>query len=144
MSTLQKTIAFPDRYLDLLSPAVTLVVRTWVAWVFFKAGLVKIQSWSATLMLFEYEYAVPLLPPVFAAYLGTAIELLAPALLALGLMGRWPALVLFVFNIIAVISYPDMSPAGVEQHITWGLLLAALMVLGSGRWSLDSLLRRAD
>ena len=41
---------------------VDLVVRLWVAAVFFKSGLVKIQSWDTTILLFTNEYHVPLLP----------------------------------------------------------------------------------
>ena len=57
--------------------------------------------------LFENEYDVPLLSAEFAAMMGTAIELFFPVLLALGLAGRFGAFVLFAFNIMAVISYPD-------------------------------------
>lgn len=143
MTALTSYLNFPAPYLDKLQSLTALSMRLWVAWVFFKAGLVKIQSWSSTVMLFEYEYHVPLLNPTLAAWLGTAVELAAPVLLAFGLFGRWPALTLFLFNIVAVISYPDMSRAGIEQHITWGLILAALMVYGHGRFCLDALIRRA-
>ncbi len=131
--------------LTAVAPIVDLAARCWVGWVFFKSGLVKIQSWESTVMLFQYEYDVPLLPPQLAALTGTATELLMPALLVLGLLGRVPALVLFFFNIVAVISYPDISPAGVNQHIVWGIILAMLAVHGNGRLALDTLLlRRCD
>lgn len=123
--------------LDILSPAVDLAIRLYIAWVFFKSGLLKIQSWESTLALFEYEYAVPLLPPVTAAYLGTAAELVLPVLLALGLAGRFAALALFVFNIVAVVSYPDLSDVGRQYHLYWGMLLALLTVHGPGLLSAD-------
>ena len=128
------------RGLDRLTPVADLALRLYVATVFWKAGLVKIQSWSSTLYLFEYEYAVPLLPPTAAAYLGTGIELVFPVLLALGLAGRPAAAVLFVFNIMAVVSYPTLNAAGVADHQLWGLLLAVLVVRGPGVLSLDRLL----
>ena len=128
------------RGLDRLTPVADLALRLYVATVFWKAGLVKIQSWSSTLYLFEYEYAVPLLPPTAAAYLGTGIELVFPVLLALGLAGRLAAAVLFVFNIMAVVSYPTLNAAGVADHQLWGLLLAVLVVRGPGVLSLDRLL----
>lgn len=72
--------------------------------VFFQSGLAKIASWDATLWLFEEgTYVVPLLPPVPAAYLGTAAELCLPVLLVLGLGGRFAALALFAVNIVTVI-----------------------------------------
>ena len=128
------------RGLDRLTPVADLALRLYVATVFWKAGLVKIQSWSSTLYLFEYEYAVPLLPPTAAAYLGTGVELVFPVLLALGLAGRLAAAVLFVFNIMAVVSYPTLNAAGVADHQLWGLLLAVLVVRGPGVLSLDRLL----
>ncbi|MGH8602998.1 MAG: DoxX family protein, partial [Gammaproteobacteria bacterium] len=73
----------------------------WVANVFFKSGLVKIQSWESTVALFTYEYSVPYLSPELAAYFGAFTELFFPVLLAIGLAGRLSAGVLFVFNIVA-------------------------------------------
>lgn len=131
------------RGLHFAAPLVDLGLRSYVAWIFFKSGLVKIQSWSSTLALFEYEYAVPLLPPVVAAWLGTAAELSLPVLLILGLAGHFAALALFLFNIMAVISYPDLSEVGRQHHLYWGMLLAFLAVHGPGKLSLDAwLLRR--
>lgn len=125
-----------------LAPLVDLALRLAVAEVFFKSGLTKIQSWETTLTLFEYEYAVPLLPPALAAYLGTAAELALPVLLALGLAGRLSALGLFLFNIVAVLSYPDLSDSGRQFHILWGLLLAVCVARGPGSLSLDHLIGR--
>lgn len=128
------------RGLDWLAPLGDLLLRLYVANVFFTAGLVKIQSWSATLYLFSEEYKVPLLPPEVAAYMGTGAELFLPVLLALGLAGRIAALALFVFNIVAVVSYPTLNAAGVADHQVWGLLLAVLALRGPGKLSLDWLL----
>ena len=35
-----------------------LALRLWLAWVFFKSGLTKIEDWDSTLFLFHEEYAV--------------------------------------------------------------------------------------
>jgi len=130
------------RGLDRLSPLVDLVIRVFIAMVFFKSGLTKIASWASTVSLFENEYAVPLLSPEVAAALGTAVELAFPVLLVLGLGTRLSALVLFVFNIVAVISYPDLGEVGLRDHQTWGLLLLVTLLHGPGKLSLDHLLRR--
>lgn len=130
------------RALAFVAPLVDLGLRLYVAWVFFKSGLVKIQSWESTLALFEYEYAVPLLPPDSAAYLGTAAELGLPVLVALGLFGPLGALALFLFNVMAVVSYPDLSEVGLQNHLYWGMLLAFLAVHGPGRLSVDTWLFR--
>lgn len=126
-----------EKILQAFSPAVDLAIRLYIAWVFFKSGLLKVQSWESTLALFEYEFAVPLLSPAVAASLGAAAELGLPVLLALGLAGRFAALALFAFNVIAVISYPDLSDVGRQHHLYWGMLLAMLAVHGPGRLSAD-------
>ena len=63
------------RKISLLEPVALLAARCYVAWAFFASGLTKLRDWDSTLMLFEYEYQVPLLPFELAAYLGTAAEI---------------------------------------------------------------------
>ena len=130
------------RPLDFLAPLGDLVIRLWVANVFFKSGLTKIGNWEGTLALFENEYRVPLLPPAVAAFAGTFAELVFPVLLALGLGTRAAALVLFVLNIVAVVSYPDLGEVGVKDHIHWGLLLLVPLLHGPGALSVDGWLRK--
>ena len=131
-----------NSWLQKPQPIVDLVLRLAVANVFWKSGLNKIQSWDSTLMLFEYEYAVPVLAPAVAAYMATAMELLLPVLLALGLGGRFAALGLFGLNIVAVISYPDLSASGREFHVLWGLLLAVTVTRGAGSIAFDAIIER--
>ena len=81
-NTTQHWIQRSINAIDWLSPASDLLIRLWIANIFWKAGTVKIASWDSTLYLFEYEYQVPLIPPEIAAYLGTGVELSMPVLLA--------------------------------------------------------------
>lgn len=129
------------RLVDYLQPAVNMLFRLWVAKVFFMSGLTKIKSWDTTLMLFEYEYAVPLINFKLAAFLATGAELLLPVLLVVGLAGRFSAAGLFILNIVAAISYPDISPAGINDHYFWGAMLLVIMAYGSGKLSLDHLIK---
>ncbi|HMW51978.1 MAG TPA: DoxX family protein [Rhodocyclaceae bacterium] len=126
--------------LQRLSPLFDLAIRLYVARVFILSGLVKLQSWDSTLALFENEYEVPLLPPEIAAYMGTGAELILPVFLALGLGGRFFAFALFVFNAVAVLSYPDLTPAGLKDHILWGSLLLVTLFHGPGPLAADRLL----
>ncbi len=135
-------LALLHRGLDALRPLAALAARVYIAHVFFLAGLTKLRDWSSTLDLFAYEYQVPLLPPVWAAWLGTAGELILPILLVLGLGGRVAALGLSAVNAIAVLSLPDMPQAAFQLHLFWGSLLAGLAVYGPGAWSVDCWLHR--
>ena len=120
--------------------ALDLVIRLYVANVFFRSGLVKVGNWDGTLYLFENEYRVPLLPPEAAAWLGTFGELFFPPLLALGLAARFAALSLSVFNLVAVISFwhaLGQNQAALMSHFYWGLLLLVTLCRGPGKLSLD-------
>lgn len=122
-------------------PLLLLFCRLWVAWVFFNSGLTKIASWDSTLYLFEYEYQVPLLPWTLAAYMGTAAELILPVFVAIGLITRPMAAILFAFNIIAVVSYPLLWEKGFYDHQLWGLMILIVVVWGAGPVSIDKILR---
>lgn len=127
--------------LDLIQPLMLLIARFYVAWVFFKAGLTKLRDWESTLLLFEYEYAVPVLNVEVAAYLATVGEIVLPILLVIGLFGRKAALGLFIVNYIAVISFADMPAAALNEHILWGTLMILIAVWGAGKLSLDHFLK---
>lgn len=122
----------------------SLAIRLYVGWQFLKAGMAKLNDWSATLALFHDEYKVPLLPPDLAAYLGAGGELVLPLLLFVGLFSRPAALALFFVNAMAVISYPQLfsfeCPAAINDHFYWGAMLLVVTVFGPGRFSLDALI----
>ena len=134
------------RAIDLLerwvTPLFDLGIRLYVASVFLRSGWLKISAWDNTLALFDNIYQVPLLPPHLAAVMGTAGELGLPVLLVLGLAGRFGAAGLSVVNLVAAISFPDISDLGLQDHLLWGLLLLVTVMHGPGRLSLDHWLRR--
>jgi putative oxidoreductase len=131
-----------SRLPELLAPAFDLGLRIYLASVFFKSGLVKVADWEATRYLFNEVYHVPFLPPDLAAVLAASAELGLSSLLVLGLLGRFAAAGLFILNGVAVISFPDLSEAGLNQHLSWGILLGVLLVLSRGRWSADQWISR--
>jgi putative oxidoreductase len=126
---------FFENFFAALAPINDLVIRAWVAKAFFFSGLSKLKSWHATVVLFHLEYQVPFCTPSVAATLAIIIEV--------GLGGRLPAFILFVFNILAVISYPFLltteGAQGLKDHIFWGMLLMMLLTHGTGKLSLDYL-----
>ncbi len=133
---------FNERVKRTIEPLSLLAVRIYLFNAFFLAGLTKIRDWESTLFLFEYEYAVPLLPPHVAAYLGTAAELILPILLLVGFLTSASAIGLFIFNIVAVLSLAEMPHAAFLLHVIWGILIFSLMIWGAGYASLDHLIKR--
>ena len=123
--------------LEMLQPLAGLAMRLYVGKVFLMSGWLKFSRWDSTIALFENEYQVPVLSPQIAAVMATAGELGFAALLILGLGSRAAALGLFFVNAVAVISYPDLSPAGLKDHVLWGALLLVLAIYGPGRICAD-------
>jgi len=115
--------------------------RFYVAYVFIKSGLTKVndsfQVTPGTIDLFKYEYAVPVLPPEFAAYLASYAELILPIFLILGIFTRPAALGLFILNAVAATSYPDINLVGELYHVIWGVMLAVIFAFGPGKFSID-------
>ena len=127
---------------EYIAPLFDFGLRLFLANVFLKSGLTKIQTWDSTLYLFREEYHVPLLNPEVAAWLATSAELGLPVLLVLGLLGRFAAAGLFILNAVAVLSYSELSEAGISHHLYWGLLLAVLLVISRSKWSVDAWLEK--
>lgn len=127
----------------LLPPSLLLLLaRGAAASVFFLSGRTKVDGLFAikesTYQLFEYEYALPLLPPDTAAQLATVSEHLFPLLLLLGLCTRLSALGLLAMTaVIQLFVYPAAWPT----HLSWAALLLPLLARGPGAISLDHLLR---
>lgn len=126
-----------------------LATRLHVSWQFLKSGWLKLTDWETTLFLFQEEYHTPLLSPAAAAVAGTFGELVFPALLIAGFMGRYAAVGLFAVNVVAVTSYANVLlaegfEAALGQHYLWGFMLLVLTVFGPGRWAIDSLRRREE
>jgi len=135
-----------------LGSAVLLLMRLWVAIAFWRAGVVKVEDPTGTAFLFNTTYQVALLSPDVAAVVATWIELIVPWILGLGIAGRMTAAFLFVYNAVAVISYPDLWPHGFwtglftmadfADHKVWGLMLLAVVAWGPGMLSVDGVAQR--
>ena len=135
-TTSRLTRALPDA-------ALLLIARVAVAAVFFQSGRTKVEGLltikQSTYDLFVAEYALPVIPPDWAARLATGAEHLFPVLLVAGLFTRWSALALLGMTaVIEIFVYPLAWPT----HLTWAALLLPLIVYGGGDWSLDRLRRR--
>jgi putative oxidoreductase len=112
-------------------------MRLWIADVFFRSGLTKIDSWETTIDLFRDEYKVPVLPPEIAAIMATGVELTAPILVALGLGARFGASALLVMTAVIEFTYGSF-----DIHKVWALMLFLIITHGPGRASLDYFIRK--
>jgi putative oxidoreductase len=118
---------------------IQLAGRVGVGATFFKAGLLKYQSWEFTVKLFQDEYRVPLLDPAVAARIATVQELTIPILLFLGLATRLATVPLLgMIVVIQVFVYPNAY----SDHLVWGSILILLLTRGPGMLSIDYLLDR--
>jgi putative oxidoreductase len=120
---------------------VALLARASVATIFWRAATAKLGNFDLTIALFRDEYLrnLPFLPPGPMAYLATAIEIGAPALIAAGLMTRLATLPLLgMAAFIQVFVYPTSWP----DHLIWISLLLVLLARGPGVISLDALIQR--
>ncbi|HUO23504.1 MAG TPA: DoxX family protein [Caulobacteraceae bacterium] len=115
---------------------IAVIARAATFSVFIRSGTEKLSDWSATLMLFQYEYHTPVLPPVLAAYMATTLEIGCSSLILLGLFTRGAALLLLGMTAtIQLFIYPDAWPT----HIQWLAFMIVLVLRGPGRLSLDAL-----
>jgi len=118
---------------------IQLAMRIAVGAVFFNSGLLKFNSWEFAIKLFQDEYKVPLLDPVWAARLATFNELTFSVLLVVGLATRMAALPLL--GMIAVIQ-TFVYPQAWTEHLLWASILVFLLTRGPGELSLDHLVER--
>lgn len=117
-----------------------IVLRVGVALVFWRSGLTKLPFGNdMTILLFEEEYRVPILPPALAASLATAIELITPWMLVAGIGTRIGAAILLAETlVIQIFVYPHNYP----EHLLWAGPLLYLLFRGPGAWSIDHPIRR--
>ncbi len=119
---------------------IQLAMRIGVGMVFFKAGLLKYQSFEFAVKLFEDEYKLPFLAPAVAARTAMINELTTSTLLFLGLATRLITLPLFgMISVIQIFVYPAAWP----DHVLWGSILLFLLTRGPGSISVDHLIERA-
>lgn len=138
---------FKLKVAQLLQPVMLLGLRFWLGWAFWKSVVLKLPvgflgvgkgDWSNTLLLFQYEYHVPYISPVAAAYMGTAFEFLGAIMLFSGLGARFGATILLVMAAVIELTYIHAS-----DHIHWMLIAGTIMLFGPGLFSIDAIIRHA-
>lgn len=137
MTLTDRLFALFDRLDRIPLSLLLLLARVGVGMVFFKAGLLKYESFEFTVLLFRDEYKVPLLDPEFGARLAMIQELTIPVLLFIGLGTRFATLPLFgMLFVIQTFVYPNAW----ADHLYWAGTLLFILAKGPGVFSLDHLI----
>lgn len=137
MSLIDRCSAIITRLEQVPMSLLLLLSRIGVGMVFFKAGLLKYESWEFTVLLFRDEYKVPLLDPELAARMAMIQELTLPVLLFVGLGTRLATLPLFgMLFVIQTFVYPNAW----ADHLYWSGTLLLILSKGPGVFSLDHLI----
>jgi putative oxidoreductase len=119
---------------------IALAARVFPAVVFWQSARTKVEGFGikdSTYFLFEHVYALPVIPPAWAAVLATLAEHLLPILLVLGLLSRVSALGLLIMTAVIQLF---VFPGAWVTHGLWAVALLVVLAQGPGRLSLDHLL----
>jgi len=139
---------FAERHQDVLLP----IGRLMIGWIFVQSGWRKVMdpnAFAATLV----PRGVPEGAATVLGWIGSYVEFIGGLLVMFGLGGRYAALLMLLFTIIATIIghrfWEHTNPAEYRsQHsnffknLTMAGGLVVLYVAGPGRIALDRLLRR--
>lgn len=129
---------------------ISIALRLSIFFVFWNSVQTKIEGgtvlgqhlffWNvtdSTMMLFEYEYGIPLIPYNIAAYLATFGEFFLALGILFGLLTRLSALGLLAMTaVIQIFVYPDIW----QEHLLWAGILLSILKNGAGTLSLDYLI----
>lgn len=118
------------------TPLVNLIARLYMANIFFKSGLTKLDNWNSTLFLFQHEYKVPLISYGLAALLATFVEIVGSVALALGFGTRLAAASLFFMTLVINYTYQEMP-----ENYYWMIIFGMLLAQGGKRISVDYLMK---
>ncbi len=118
-----------------------LIIRIWLAQIFFVSGMLKIFFMSGMMKMADMDVTVQLhanrhpfpgLGAHAADVIGAGIELVCPILLVLGLATRIAAVPLILTVAYLQFAYQDLT-----DHYYWMALLGVLILRGPGAISLD-------
>lgn len=154
MNLLKPLFSYSDKLAQLFPEwLLNLAIRLMIFRVFWYSAQTKITGlnffgqnfafWNVTdttILLFDFEYQLPLISGTVAAYLATFGEFFLSILILLGLFTRFAALGFIVMTlVIQFFVYPD---AWWSVHVFWMLLLLYVFKHGGGKASIDALLKR--
>ncbi len=138
LSRSARTIASAYRLLERSgAPFVDVLIRLWLAKVFFVSGVLRIFGVSLAPYLPHAVYPVPWVEAFSPTYPGATIQMTIPILLALGLATRWAALYMLILVLAVQINYVPL-----DINLYSAVLFGWFAICGAGPLSLDQLLAR--
>jgi len=139
-SLIEKVIGLADRI-----PTVVfdLAMRVGIAMVFWQSARTKVEGVltlkQSTFFLFQYEYALPIVPHEIAAYMATYAEHFFPILIVVGFAARFGAAALLMMTLVIQIF---VYPGAWATHLLWASLLLYIVARGPGVLSIDHFIKR--
>ena len=118
-------------------PYAELLIRLWIAKLFFFFGVQQLMHWSVAVQDVSEDNPFPLLAPIVSAYLSTGANLICAILLVLGFMTRYASLPLLILAAITQLRFEPF-----DTQLFWIALFGWYVIHGAGLISLDHLLRR--
>jgi len=124
---------------------VALGIRLYIAQIFYRSGIVRVNSWDSQEFMFTDIHPVPFLPPSLAAPFTTFSEIGLAMAFAFGFLGRLSGMGLLVMTLVIQLIVAQ-TPQGVENHIGnsvhyfWMLLCLVVAINGPGRMSIDRMI----
>jgi len=118
-------------------PAVDLLIRAWLAQLFWMSGLAGLMDWHAVLGLTPGLTGTLAMRPAHAAAVVTGLQLAMPVLLLLGLGTRLAALPLLLLALAAWRANPAL-----DAPLLWVLVTGWYVVIGAGSLSFDRVIAR--
>lgn len=119
------------------------LMRVALFFIFFNSARTKVDGFmtlkASTFFLFEHEYALPVIPSAWAAYLATYAEHIFSVLILVGLATRVSALALLVMTIVIQVF---VYPSAYVVHMSWAAMLLYLIARGGDRISVDEAIGR--
>ncbi len=130
--TYNVTTLILDKY---VSHILLFTLRLMIANIFWKSGLTKTGNIDSTILLFKYEYAVPLINPIFAAYSTTFFEIICSIMIAFGILTR-----ISILPLIAITLVIQFFVLQHDQHFHWLIMMITVFTFGAGKICLGNIL----
>jgi putative oxidoreductase len=121
----------------LVWPYLELVIRLWIAKLFFFFGVQELMHWTAAVLVAREQNPIPFLAPIVSAYLSMGTDLICAILLALGFATRYASLPLLFLAAITQLRFEPF-----DTQLFWIALFGWYAIHGAGPISIDHLLRR--